>query len=105
VRDGGRIFFCKVVVFRVKRMGAFVFVTTNTQKENKKNQKSVPLLVLVRLIANSLIFNSLSPRVNFILSLARVRVQKKENVLFRRHEDDVGRVRRSYDRVDFQHRV
>jgi hypothetical protein len=87
-------------------MGAFVFVTTNTQKENKKNQKSVPLLVLVRLkFANSLIFNSLSPRVNFILSLARVRVQKKENVLFRRHEDDVGRVRRSYDRVDFQHRV
>jgi hypothetical protein len=82
-------------------MGAFVFVTTNTQKENKKNQKRV----LVRLIANSLIFNSLSPRVNFILSLVRVRVQKKENVLFRRHEDDVGRVRRSYDRVDFQHRV
>jgi hypothetical protein len=80
-------------------MGAFV--TTNTQKENKKNQKRV----LVRLIANSLIFNSLSPRVNFILSLVRVRVQKKENVLFRRHEDDVGRVRRSYDRVDFQHRV
>ena len=29
----------------------------------------------------------------------------KANVLFRRHENDVGRVRRAYDRVDFQHRV
>jgi len=25
----------------------------------------------------------------------------KANVLFRRHENDVGRVRRAYDRVDF----
>ena len=29
----------------------------------------------------------------------------KANVLFRRQENDVGRVRRAYDRVDFQHRV
>ena len=29
----------------------------------------------------------------------------KANVLFRRHENDVGRVRSAYDRVDFQHRV
>ena len=29
----------------------------------------------------------------------------KANVLFRRHENDVGRVRRAYDRVDFQHDV
>ena len=29
----------------------------------------------------------------------------KANVLFRRHKNDVGRVRRAYDRVDFQHRV
>ena len=43
------------VVFRVKK-GWVRFVTTNTQKEKKKKQKRVPLLVLDRFIANARIF-------------------------------------------------